>query len=402
MLPVDDPTSSYWMRQPSSVANEGSTGSLPAECDIAIIGSGYAGSMCAYYLQKHGFSGSLVMLEARTACSGATGRNGGFFKPAMYSSFKKYRDLYGPEGAREQFDFEISHITAMLELVSEEKIDCEMRVLPSYDVCMTKEQYDFHLENLEEAKVAGIDVSQVQRVPQETAEQVTNVRGCYGALTRPAATLSPYKLITTILEKCIGRGLRLFTNAPVHSSENDGQHTVLKTSRGSIKARKVIYCTNGYSGHILPELESIVTPVKGAVASYPIKDSTAKLNATHGLIWTLKDNCYMTQHQEHIVIGGAKRVLIGHEDRWMGVGDDSTLIPESAEYLDSVVSESVSFPKMSGIKNDYAWSGIMGYTKDFMPYIGQRSGTPNEFLCLGFNGHGTISVAPDNHETNLV
>jgi cation diffusion facilitator CzcD-associated flavoprotein CzcO len=59
--------------------NHRSTPDLPTECDILIIGGGYAGIGAAYHLLggEDAIAGkSIVLLEARQACSGATGRNG--------------------------------------------------------------------------------------------------------------------------------------------------------------------------------------------------------------------------------------------------------------------------------------------------------------------------------------
>jgi glycine/D-amino acid oxidase-like deaminating enzyme len=50
---------------------------LPSKYDILIIGAGYAGITTAIHLfEDKDFEKSVVLLEARRACSGATARNG--------------------------------------------------------------------------------------------------------------------------------------------------------------------------------------------------------------------------------------------------------------------------------------------------------------------------------------
>jgi glycine/D-amino acid oxidase-like deaminating enzyme len=50
---------------------------FPQDVDIVIIGSGLTGALIAYnLLSRPGPKPSILMLEARTAASGATGRNG--------------------------------------------------------------------------------------------------------------------------------------------------------------------------------------------------------------------------------------------------------------------------------------------------------------------------------------
>lgn len=76
-FPVPNSTVSFWRAQPDELDDYRSTESLPSECDIVIIGAGYAGASVAYHLlNDNPTPPSIVMLEARQACSGATGRNG--------------------------------------------------------------------------------------------------------------------------------------------------------------------------------------------------------------------------------------------------------------------------------------------------------------------------------------
>lgn len=72
-LPVENATLPFWLDVPSPIANH--LDELPAQADVVIIGSGITGASVARTL-LHNSGGTLkvVMLEAREACSGATGR----------------------------------------------------------------------------------------------------------------------------------------------------------------------------------------------------------------------------------------------------------------------------------------------------------------------------------------
>ena len=75
-LPVPNSTKSYWHRSPSEkLFGHRTTPELPETADIAIVGSGLTGSFAAHFL-KNGKAkdDNIVMLEAREACWGATGR----------------------------------------------------------------------------------------------------------------------------------------------------------------------------------------------------------------------------------------------------------------------------------------------------------------------------------------
>jgi NADPH-dependent 2,4-dienoyl-CoA reductase/sulfur reductase-like enzyme len=76
-IPVPDATKSFWRTELDDLDSHRSTPTLPEQCDIVIIGAGFAGSALAHYIYEDNPSPpSVTILEAREACSGATARNG--------------------------------------------------------------------------------------------------------------------------------------------------------------------------------------------------------------------------------------------------------------------------------------------------------------------------------------
>lgn len=76
-LPTPNSTKSFWHSEPSEILlGHRTTSSLPTKTDVVIIGSGISGAFAAHWLREdeNGKSLDIVMLEAREACWGATGR----------------------------------------------------------------------------------------------------------------------------------------------------------------------------------------------------------------------------------------------------------------------------------------------------------------------------------------
>lgn len=74
-LPVDNPTESYWHKEPSQkLLGHRTTADLPSAADVVIVGSGITGASAAHTLKERKPELDVVMLEAREACWGATGR----------------------------------------------------------------------------------------------------------------------------------------------------------------------------------------------------------------------------------------------------------------------------------------------------------------------------------------
>jgi hypothetical protein len=76
-LPHPTSTVSFWHTQPSKLLlGHQTTKHLPTKADVVIIGSGITGAFAAHNLSNdvRGKGLDVVMLEAREACWGATGR----------------------------------------------------------------------------------------------------------------------------------------------------------------------------------------------------------------------------------------------------------------------------------------------------------------------------------------
>lgn len=76
-LPTPTSTASFWHSEPSKVLlGHRTTKNLPTSADVVIIGSGITGAFAAHYIAEdnEGRKLNVVMLEAREACWGATGR----------------------------------------------------------------------------------------------------------------------------------------------------------------------------------------------------------------------------------------------------------------------------------------------------------------------------------------
>jgi hypothetical protein len=91
-FPVPNGTEPFWRTQLDHLDSHRTTEALPATADIVVIGAGYAGASTVYHLQEMSKTSptkpSIVILEAREACSGATGRNGKNFVRLFFAESK--------------------------------------------------------------------------------------------------------------------------------------------------------------------------------------------------------------------------------------------------------------------------------------------------------------------------
>ncbi|KAG6882502.1 hypothetical protein C0992_011480, partial [Termitomyces sp. T32_za158] len=147
-LPVPVPTEAYWQIPKAPVAEWGQHDAVPAYADVVVVGSGITGTAVARTLldwgRDHRRQGvRIVMLEAREACSGATGRNGGHITPVLYDQYPELRDTFGRETAAQIIRFRLAHVPALLEVAREEGLleESQCRRVDAFDVFMNQEQF---------------------------------------------------------------------------------------------------------------------------------------------------------------------------------------------------------------------------------------------------------------------
>ena len=73
-------------------------------------------------------------------------------------------------------------------------------------------------------------------------------------------------MILHLLRRVIDQGVNLQTHTLVQCvshEPDDEDHWTISTPRGSVKAKKVVYASNGYTAGILPELHDKIVPVRG-------------------------------------------------------------------------------------------------------------------------------------------
>jgi hypothetical protein len=169
-LPVPNSSPSYWLEDPPhpELVHVQSP-ELPKSADIVIIGSGITGAAVARSVlqewarraekdkdadtQADTGPPRVVVLEARSLCSGATGRNGGHIKSSPHELFALLKATYGPERAAALTRFQLAHLKALTELCAAEGWDvAECREVESCDVYLDEKDRDAAFKLVDELK----------------------------------------------------------------------------------------------------------------------------------------------------------------------------------------------------------------------------------------------------------
>ncbi|KAF5368121.1 hypothetical protein D9757_011575 [Collybiopsis confluens] len=375
--PTPNPCLSFWLQntRSSPLLGHRTTDTLPPLVDIAIIGSGLSGAATAYYLLAQSKVSStqqpqlpsVLILEAREACDGATGRNGGHCRPFAFQGYSEYKKIFGKEQAMKIINLDMENLHLMEDLIKKEKVDCDFWIGETYETCLDQEAADIKLESYQEYKADGgplegvveliTDSDEAKRVSNLKANfeemrvrivrnatnmksQLTRMRKAVITASSPAASLFPYKLVSHLLHLCISKyGLNLQTHTHVSSvtsiiDHEQGSRWVLTTPRGQIKARQVVYATNAFTATLLPEFLGHIVPGQGQCAAIvPTKSYSGKgtMDRTCCYSWGNVEGYYdylIQRPMDGIIILGGGKASVSGSKSIIGSTNDSGRIAD--------------------------------------------------------------------------
>ncbi|KAF1844290.1 FAD dependent oxidoreductase [Cucurbitaria berberidis CBS 394.84] len=397
-LPLSNCQTSYWSRTTESFRylHHNSTSAVPESVQYVIIGSGISGALSAFKLVEAGVSpAEILVLEAREAVSGSSGRNAGHCRPDAFRSFAGYAAAHGKEQALQIVETENRVLKAVDAFVTENEIACEFRMKATYDVNFSEEVAADEAKNIKQYTEAGGSMEGIRYYTDEEARAKTGFANAIDAYEWQAASIHPAKLTHWLLSSVIGAGVKFWTHCPATAvSLAEGNSWVVSTPRGQVHTRIVIHATNAYAGLLLPQLSGpLLTPVKVQVQSFDPPSQRAEgaqINATYALRYSMQSFYAAIQTEDASVVFCIARPS--------GIGvDESSYEPSLAKEAYAKFAE--LFPEASharkienGVDLEQAWTGLLAFTPDKVPYVGAIPELPGQYICAGFNGHGMANI----------
>mgnify|MGYP000932167247 FL=1 len=363
-----NPPHSYWIS--STDARDYPQLTEDINTEVAIIGGGMTGILCAHALQKKGIKS--IILEAGKIVAGTTAHTTAKITSQHGLIYNKIKNQRGFELAKQYADANESSIGEIKKIAEENHIECDYIEQSAFIYTQSDEKMQKIQDELKTVEEIGIKASYIDEIPFPIS-----IKG--GIRFDSQAQFHPRKFLLPLAEKISDSDVHIYERTRAVDLE-EGSEYIITTDQGKkITSKKVIisshypfYNKSGmYFSRIYTERAYIVA-IK-AKEKYPggmyinAEDPSRSLRSQ------------MSDENELIFVVG--------ENHKTGQGDDMV------KHYHALIDFADGIFTIEDIP--YRWSTQDCMTLDQVPYVGRyKSDTPNLYIATGFEKWGmTNSMA---------
>jgi gamma-glutamylputrescine oxidase len=340
------------------------------DADVCVVGGGVAGCSTALHLAERGYR--VVLLEERAIGSAASGRNGGQLLSGYSCGQGTLVQLLGDADARRLWDWSVEGLALTRELIERHRIDCDWRSGHLQVALKPRHEREIRAE-LEQHARYGYAVTRY--VPREELRTLVDSSRYVAALyDSQAGHVHPLNYTLGLAAAAERAGARLYEGTRA-LAVGDGDPALVRTADGEVRARYVALCGNAHLGSTAPRIRTRIMPVGTyVVATEPLGPDrgappVARDLGVSDMNWVL--DYYRPSRDGRLLFGGA----ISYSGY-----DPAGVATSMRRRIERV------FPRLRGIRLDYAWGGLLDITANRAPDFGRLA--PNVYYVQGFSGHG--------------
>ena len=352
----------------------------PALCgdiraDVAIIGAGLTGVSAALRLAEAG--ATVVLLEAATVGSGASGVNGGQIIPGFRHGAADLVARFGTARARALIDLTLAARDTMADHVSRHAIACDLRLTGHVSAAsFAADLADFRAEAtaLDRLGLSGPSVL-------SAAETRQHVDGAYhGGFHDPAGGhVHPLNYVTGLAAAAQAAGAMVHEHSAV-TAVTPGSPLTVTTAAGRVSAGAVILaCDAGIgalaiTGRRTPGARRLMPIWSYSVATEPLGSRAAAQLPTNAAVSDTRFalDYFRRSADDRLLFSGGERYGLAP-------------IADIAAFVRPHLAR--AFPALADVRIDHAWAGIVAVTTSRFPQIGSDAGL---YWAHGYSGHGVL------------
>lgn len=332
----------------------------PVSADVAIVGAGYTGLWCAYYLKQAAPDLDVVVVEKNFAGFGASGRNGGWLSAKLTGSREGYAATHGRQAVLLLQRRMQEAVDEVIRVAKAEGIAADIVKNGLLHVARNGAQLERLRHHVADDRAWDLTEDDVRLLDaDETAERI-RVPDVLGSSFSPhCARIQPAKLVRGLAEAVERKGVRIVEGTPV-TEIRPGEAV---TPYGTVRARTILRCTEGFTASIRGLRRTWLPMNSAMVVTEPLSadfwrsvgwDRCELLGDTaHGYIYAQRTA------DDRIAIGGR-----GVPYRFGSAVDDGGRTQRRT--IDALVHAlRYTFPDVPTTAVRHAWCGVLGVPRDW-------------------------------------
>lgn len=352
---------------------------LPSSTDVVVVGGGLVGCALAYYLAKTGTE--VVVLERGELNREASGTNAGSFHFQI-----AIHQLTGSDSAEDRerllrdARLHVDAIHSWSSLERELNTNLGVHVTGGLMVAETKQELQILRSKHRIEQMAGLETEVLTGVDLERRAPYLAPDLAGASLCPQEGHANPLLVGPAYAARAISRGARIHTGAAVVALDPiegpGGYRFKVETSRGSVRAHRVVNAAGAWANEVAA-LSGIDLPVRReglhVNVSEPREPMLTPMLQHIGRRLTLKQAANGT-----FIIGGgwpARREVspTRYSIRWSSAAGNAAVALRV-------------MPSLANVRITHMWAGVIVFTDDLAPIIGEVRRLPGYYTCVVSTG----------------
>jgi glycine/D-amino acid oxidase-like deaminating enzyme len=358
-------------------------------CDLCVVGGGYTGLWTAIIAKERDPSRDIVLIEAATVGSAASGRNGGFMDSSLTHGIANARNRW-PDEVQLLEELGLRNLDEIERSIGKYGIDCGYERTGVIEVANTTHPPSFFEEIREDYELMcqlGHDVEWLDAEAMQAQVHSPIYTGGMWDKTG-SALVDPARLVWGLKRVAESLGVRIYEDTRATDLKRDGIGVMVTTPLGAIRAGKVALATNAFKP-VLKRLTNYIAPVYDyCMVTEPLTDEQMD-----SIGWQNRQGLSDLANQFHYYrLTDDNRILWGGYDAvyyWGGkVSIELESRPETWAKLSQHFFE--TFPQLDGVRFTHIWGGAIDTSSRFSVFWGRAMGGRVGY-ALGYTGLGVAA-----------
>ena len=356
-------------------------------CDLCVVGGGYTGLWSAIIAKERDPSRDVVLVEAGTVGSAASGRNGGFMESSVTHGVANGLERFASEmPVLERLGLQnLNEIEAAIRRYS---IDCDYERTGVIDVAISAPMLAELRRDEEQLSALGQEIELLERDAMQAEVRSPTYHGGLWRRDR-AALVDPARLVWGLKAAAETLGVRIYEDTKATAVEQDGVGVMTTTPLGRVRSGKVALATNAFPP-LLRRMRHYIAPVYDyALTTEPL---TPAQRASIG--WVRRQGLADMGNQFHYYrLTEDDRILWGGYDTIYYFGGKVRAELEQRPETWATLADHffTTFPQLEGVQFSHAWGGVIDTCTRFCVFW-DTAMKGKVAYALGYTGLGVASA----------